>query len=53
LVVKSQRNAVHCGDQTAFVKVMKDGFTIEKSDQPPDMPSDPRRMAQYSATSPF
>src|SRR5882762_8092968 len=33
-LVKSQRNAAHCGDQIAFVKVMKDGFTPEKSPQP-------------------
>ena len=34
LMVKSQRNAAHCGDQIAFVKVMMDAFTTEKSPQP-------------------
>src|SRR5258705_9136690 len=33
-MVQSQRNAAHCGDQTAFAKIMKDGFTTEKSPQP-------------------
>jgi hypothetical protein len=34
LIVKSQRNAAHCGDQTTFVKVINDDFTTEKSLQP-------------------
>ena|SRR2546428_9563187 len=34
MTVKSQRYAAHCGDQIAFVKVMKDDFTTEKSPQP-------------------
>src|SRR6267142_5254856 len=33
-MVKSQRNAAHCGDQTTFVKVMNGDFTTEKSPQP-------------------